>query len=77
MMSDQKTMAEEFMDAWIDKPRNAMTLAYILHNTYGVKDVSEEIDPEILTRCFDDLLDEGVRVMIGRIMMEKEMEASE
>ena len=62
------------MDAWIDRPRNAMALAYILHNTYGVKDVSEKIDPEILTRCFDDLLDEGVRVMVGRIMMEKEME---
>lgn len=76
-MGDEKTMAEEFFDSWIDRPRNAMALAYILHNTYGVEDVSEEIDPEILTRCFDDLLDEGVRVMVGRIMMEKEMEASE
>ena len=76
-MADQKTVAEEFIDAWIDRPRNAMALAYILHNTYGVEDVSKEIDQEILIKCFDDLLDEGVRVMVGRIMMEKDMEASE
>lgn len=77
MSAEEKTVAEEFMDAWMDRPKNAMALAYILHNAYGVEDVTQKIDPEIVIKCIDDLLDEGVRVVIGRIMMEKDSEGSQ